>query len=96
MLQLANFNKSRKANMEINLVVEGLKFMVLGMVTVFLFLILMVYVLKIQTKIILKYFPQKQASLQAKSPEQNQNLQNNTLVAVITAAITQFKQDKGM
>lgn len=43
--------------MELNLVVEGLKFMVLGMVTVFLFLILMVIVLNFQSKLLNKLFP---------------------------------------
>ena len=35
--------------MELNLVTEGLKFMVLGMVTVFLFLIIMVIILQFQS-----------------------------------------------
>jgi len=46
--------------MDYNLVAEGLKFMVLGMVTVFLFLIVMVYILNLQAKLVQKYFPQKE------------------------------------
>ena len=42
-----------------NLVIEGLKFMVLGMTTVFLFLMLMILVLNIISKIVKKYFPHK-------------------------------------
>ncbi|WP_323580071.1 OadG family protein, partial [Halarcobacter bivalviorum] len=44
------------SNMETNLVAEAIKFMVLGMGIVFLFLIIMVYALKLQAKIIGKYF----------------------------------------
>ncbi len=76
--------------MDINLVAEGLKFMVLGMVTVFLFLILMVIVLKIQSSLIVKFFPQTQKNSQNidKSSEDGQ------LVAVISSAITQFRNKK--
>lgn len=79
--------------MEVNLVVEGLKFMVLGMVTVFLFLILMVFVLKLQSKILLKFFPPKVQNTSNQSSTVGAS--NSTLVAVISAAITQFrKQNK--
>jgi len=44
--------------MEANLIDEAIKFMVLGMGVVFLFLTIMVYTLKFQAKIIAKYFPQ--------------------------------------
>lgn len=74
--------------MDINLVSEGLKFMVLGMVTVFLFLILMVIVLKLQSKIIMKYFPVSQV----KATDSMASANDTTLVAVITAAITQFRK----
>lgn len=70
---------------------EGLKFMVLGMVTVFLFLILLVVVLKIQSKIIMKYFPVAKAKATNSPTVQNQSTNDSTLVAVITAAITQFR-----
>ncbi|PID47550.1 MAG: hypothetical protein CR967_03940 [Proteobacteria bacterium] len=80
--------------MEMNLVSEGLKFMALGMVTVFLFLILMVIVLKIQSSIIAKFFTKPLVQVPNSS---TQNTQDDTaLVAVISAAITQFKnQNKG-
>lgn len=74
--------------MDINLVSEGLKFMVLGMVTVFLFLILMVIVLKLQSKLIMKYFPVSQV----KATDSMASANDTTLVAVITAAITQFRK----
>lgn len=79
--------------MEINLVSEGLKFMVLGMVTVFLFLILMVVVLKLQSKILMKYFPIVHPK-PTNSPQVSSTTNDSTLVAVITAAITQYRNQK--
>ncbi len=80
--------------MDINLVSEGLKFMVLGMVTVFLFLILMVIVLKIQSILVVKYF-QKPQTNQNTNIDTKVNIQNDTaLIAVITSAITQFKNQR--
>lgn len=79
--------------MEINLVVEGLKFMVLGMVAVFLFLMLMVIVLNLQAKIIAKYFPQKSAENTSSGASQAKSTNNNgALVAAITAAITEYRK----
>ncbi|MCK9257507.1 MAG: OadG family protein [Sulfurospirillaceae bacterium] len=80
--------------MEFNLVVEGLKFMVLGMGTVFLFLLLMVWILKLQSKIITKYFPQKpeQPSQSFNGASLASENKDASLVAVITAAIEMFRQ----
>ena len=44
--------------MEVNLVVEGFKFMVLGMGIVFLFLVLMIFAMNVMSKIIHRYFPE--------------------------------------
>ncbi len=81
--------------MEVNLLSEGLKFMVLGMTTVFLFLILLIFVLKAQTKIIQKYFPPKPPSVPKSSASRAVSAgakDNSEVVAVITAAITDFKK----
>ena len=82
--------------MELNLISEGLKFMVLGMVTVFLFLILMVVILHFQAKIINKFFPQKAASISNRStaPQNASKKDDKALVAAITAAIKTFKNSK--
>jgi len=83
--------------MELNLVAEGLKFMVLGMVTVFLFLILMVIILQFQAKLVNKYFPQKVAPTppsRATTPQASSKKDDKALVAAITAAITTFKNSK--
>ncbi|MBR8462486.1 OadG family protein [Campylobacter sp. faydin G-24] len=77
--------------MEINLVAEGFRFMVLGMLSVFVFLVLMVFVLKMQGVILKKFFKEP-IKLQI-SPTQT-NTDNNELVAVIGAAITEFEKSK--
>lgn len=74
--------------MQIDLVAEGLKFMVLGMSTVFLFLILMVYVLKLQSFIVNKYFvKEKQQQI-----KQSGEVINPSIVAAISIAIKQFQK----
>ncbi len=85
--------------MEVNLVSEGLKFMVLGMTTVFLFLLLLILVLKVQAKLVQKYFPQKSASLGAAAASQVASTTTSgkdddaEVVAAITAAITDFRKN---
>ncbi len=80
--------------METNLITEAMKFMVLGMGIVFLFLIVMVYVLKIQAKLIGKYFPEKRV----KPPKLKvaTNASNNTAkIAAIVVAVQHHKNLKG-
>ena len=77
--------------MEINLVGESLKFMVLGMLVVFVFLVILVQVMKLQAKIINKFFPEKSpeavsASGKATQPEDKHH------VAAIIAAVTEFRK----
>ncbi len=77
--------------MEVSLVGEALKFMVLGMTIVFLFLILLVQVMKVQAKLIGKYFPEKEAVVaKSKSPA----VDDSAKTAAIIAAITEFKKNK--
>ncbi len=80
--------------MEVNFAIEGLKFMFLGMTTVFLFLLLMIYILKLQAKLVQKYFPQKPASV---APVRAVNTkaevsEDEEVIAAITAAITEYKK----
>ena len=83
--------------MEVNLVTEGLKFMVLGMTTVFLFLLLLIEVLKIQAKLVQKYFPEKTPT--ASKPTTGAtggasgSKDDSEVIAVITAAITDFRKN---
>jgi len=76
--------------MEIDLVAEGVKFMIIGMGTVFLFLIIMIGVLKVQAYIIGKYFPEKvPETVPSSSP-----MDDKGLVAAISAAIQMYKKRK--
>ncbi|MGP1561883.1 MAG: OadG family protein [Helicobacteraceae bacterium] len=72
--------------MEINMLDEALKFMVLGMSTVFGFLIFMVFFLKLQGKLILKY-ASKQGSAQEAPLQTSAQSKNNMRAAVLSAAI---------
>ncbi len=82
--------------MEVNLIVEALKFLVLGMSTVFMFLALMVVVLSIQAKIIMKYFPPKEETLTATGyASQEVSKKNNfSVVAAIAASLKSHNQSK--
>ena len=75
--------------METNLIVEGFKFMALGMGTVFVFLIIMIGSMNIMSTIIHKFFPEPQADINPSAPAQKDN---KKVVAAITAAITHHRQ----
>ena len=76
--------------METNLVIEGLKFMVLGMGTVFLFLIIMIVSMNGMSGIIHKFFPEPQAMADATTSPKKED--NKKIVAAITAAIAYHRQ----
>jgi len=80
--------------MDVNMTLEGLKYMVLGMTTVFLFLLLMIYVLKLQTKLLNKFFPPKTTSVAPvrSSVPSVASTEEEETIAAITAAITEFKK----
>ncbi|MDF1874543.1 OadG family protein [Sulfurimonas sp. SAG-AH-194-I05] len=75
--------------METNLIIEGFKFMGLGMGTVFLFLIVMIASMTIMSSVINKLFPE---------PHQNpddtvaKKQDNKKVIAAITAAISHHRQ----
>jgi len=76
--------------METNLIMEGLKFMVLGMGTVFAFLTIMIIVVNIMSYIVNRFFPEPQASDEPSSSANKTD--NKKVVAAITAAITHHRQ----
>jgi oxaloacetate decarboxylase gamma subunit len=78
--------------MEANLVVEGLKFMALGMGTVFTFLVIMIGFMKLQAKIIHKCFPEPNENTSVPLPQQTQQSKTNK-VAAIVAAIFEDKKN---
>lgn len=75
--------------MEIDLVSEGLKFMVLGMMVVFVFLVILVQVMKLQAKIINKFFPEKVPEV---APTSSNTTQEADHVAAIIGAVTEFRK----
>jgi len=70
-------------------ITEGLKFMVLGMGTVFSFLILMIIAMNLQAYIINKFFPEPVATPPKAS---SSNTNKNAKIAAISAAIMHHKQ----
>jgi len=77
--------------MEANIVVEALKFMVLGMGIVFLFLIFMVAVLKVLGYVVINYFPDKEAP---KETALSTSLDKKKKVAAAIAAIAHHRKLK--
>lgn len=77
--------------MEINLVGESLKFMVLGMLIVFVFLVVLVQIMKLQAKIINKYFPEKAPEVPSSSNHATEEAHH---VAAIVAAVAEFRKNK--
>ncbi len=75
---------------ETNLIVEGFKFMGLGMGTVFLFLIVMIFSMNIMSKVLNKFFPEVQPNLDAGRPTAKQD--NKKVTAAITAAIKHHRE----
>ena len=79
--------------MEANLVGEGLKFMVLGMGTVFLFLVVMILMMNLQAKIIHRFFPEpNEGAVPAPSAAQTQQSKNNKVAAIVAAIIEDKKK----
>ncbi|WP_455756409.1 OadG family protein [Sulfurimonas sp.] len=76
--------------METNLVIEGFKFMGLGMGTVFLFLIVMIVSMNIMSTVIHKFFPEPNQGTDATLASEKKD--NKKVIAAITAAIAHHRQ----
>jgi oxaloacetate decarboxylase gamma subunit len=74
------------------LIEEGVKFLVLGMTTVYIFLYLMVIVLKIESKLVQKYFPPAKKPPSPAKKSQIKTSNEDEVVAAITAAITEHRK----
>ena len=83
---LANQIVNKGDFMETNLVVEGFKFMGLGMGTVFLFLVVMIICMNIMAYVTHKFFPE------VKPREETPIKKNNNVIAAITAALIYHRQ----
>jgi len=77
---------------EVNYVVEALKFMVLGMGVVFLFLFILVKVVELQASLIAKYFPENTPKTPATPAVDTED--ENRRVAAIIAAVSDFRNNK--
>ncbi|SMC10017.1 OadG family protein [Nitratiruptor tergarcus] len=70
------------------MILEAVKYMILGMGVVYLFLIMMVWVLNWQHKLLLKYFPESFQKPEEKTTSKREKLKK---VAAITAALHHMK-----
>ncbi len=77
---------------DVVLIEEGVKFLVLGMTTVYVFLYLMVVILKIESKIVQKYFPPAKKTPPPIKTPQNNTSNDDEVVAAITAAIIEHRK----
>lgn len=73
--------------MDTNLVVEGVKFMILGMGSVFLFLTIMIVFMNVMSAVIHKFFSEPIPTIPVISEAENQVIDNKKIIAAITAAI---------
>jgi len=75
--------------METNLILEGFKFMGLGMGTVFVFLTIMIIAMNLMATIIHKFFPEPEVkAVPTAAPKKD----NKKIVAAITAAIKYHRE----
>ena len=79
--------------MEIHLVGESIKFMLLGMTVVFIFLSVLVLLMRLQAKLINKYFPEKEVAVPASKARIDQEYERMRTAAII-AAITEFRKNR--
>ena len=78
--------------METNLIVEGFKFMGLGMGTVFVFLSILIFAMNAMSVIIHKFFPEPQANEATSVDSTNTANDNKKIIAAITAAVKHHRQ----
>ena len=81
--------QSKGVSMEINSVFEGIKIMLLGMGTVFMFLVVMIIMMNIMSSIIHRFFHEPNDIDNNITPVQEKNAKK---IAAITAAIMFHKQ----
>ena len=77
--------------METNLVIEGFKFMGLGMGTVFIFLVVLIILMNGMSVFIHRFFPEPRAN-EASSASTTGTNGKKTVIAAITAAIKHHRQ----
>ncbi len=75
--------------METNLILEGFKFMGLGMGTVFLFLIILIVCMNILSAVVHRFFPEPHQNPEAPVAKKQDN---KKVIAAITAAISHHRE----
>lgn len=78
--------------MEANLVIEGFKFMVLGMGTVFLFLIVLIVLMNIMSAFLDKFFPEPKPIIPSIISSVTKEKNNKNIIAAITAAVIHHRK----
>jgi oxaloacetate decarboxylase gamma subunit len=73
--------------METNLILEGFKFMGLGMGTVFLFLIILIGSMNLMSIIVNRFFPEPH-----QNPDAPRKQDNKKVIAAVTAAIKHHRE----
>lgn len=79
--------------MEVHLVAESIKFMILGMTVVFVFLSTLVLLMRLQAKLINKYFPEKEPPATPPRPKTSSDDERLRTAAII-AAIAEYSKNK--
>jgi len=75
--------------MEVNYIFEGFKIMLLGMGTVFMFLVIMIISMNILSSVVHRFFPEPNDAENTPSPAKENNAKK---IAAITAAIIHHRQ----
>ena len=73
---------------DVNLILESVKFMLLGMAVVFTFLTLLIVVVNVQAKLIAKFFPEETPPAPVSTGQANEAHH----VAAIISAVTEFRK----
>lgn len=74
-----------------DLLLEAANLMLLGMAAVFIFLLALVLLLKLMSKVLQRYFPVKQPEKSNKIEQGETNHLSPAVVAAITAAVHQYR-----
>jgi oxaloacetate decarboxylase gamma subunit len=80
--------------MEVHLVSESVKFMILGMGIVFVFLYILVLLMRLQAWVIEHFFPER-APRSDNTPTSSQGEEERARVAAIVAAVAEYRKAKG-
>ncbi len=83
--------------MEIHLVAESVKFMILGMTVVFFFLYFLVLLMRLQARIVARYFPLPESPVKQRkfAGDVEEAEEERRRVAAIIAAVAEYRKTAG-